>query len=275
MALTIVGEHKFPGRMLVTAMIKAQAAAKGGPAMKHAAGAGVLDKYLAAHTTRDLIMPGHIMLTTGVAVARASLCREDLNAAGEAIEKVTDVEHRRKLLADIVEPFFSNQETLFSSPFREGRKPNRIEAGVLAEQLEPELPALELTMDGFFKVASHNQVTYGQYDIFRAQTGHQAPSFWKEKYRDDLQQLNLPVVGINNVDDAPSFAAWLGRSIPTEAIFVNLGQKKGTYPAEIDWEWTSTMHEGESRVYSLRFSSSRPHDPTDRKTGWLGFRVAG
>jgi hypothetical protein len=144
----------------------------------------------------------------------------------------------------------------------------------LAEKLKPELPALELTMNASaLQPSSNNQVTFGQYMIFADQTGHHPPTFWQEKYRDNISQLNLPVVGVDNIDDAPAFASWLGWNIPTENLLVILAQK-GTHFAVVDYEWTRTMHEGESRIFSLIFSSGHPHDPADRKTGWIGFRVA-
>ncbi len=275
MTLSIVGEHKFPGTLLVTAMLKAQAAKEGGPAVKHAAGAGTLDKYLAAHTTRDLIMPGGIMLTTGAAMARASLCQEDLLAAGESIEKITDVERRRDLLAQVVEPFFLTKETLFGLPFRDGRKPNRIEAGVLAGLLQTELPLPELTMEGhIFKKAAHDQVTNGQYAIFMAQTNHRAPTFWDDPSL-GKQRPDLAVVGVNYDEDASDFAEWLGRKIPTDQILEALSREQSTYAAQVEWEWSSTVTDGEATIYSVNHGQANVADPASRRWNTLGFRVAG
>jgi hypothetical protein len=251
MALTIVGEHNFPGRMLVTAMIKAQAAAKGGPAMKQAAGAGMLDKYLAAHSA-GLSMP-----------------------AGEAINKLTGAEERRDLLAQVVEPFFSTQETLFGTPFRDGRKPNRIEAGVLAGLLQTELPSPELTMDGLiFKKAAHNLITNGQYAIFIAQTGHRTPTFWDDPSLGQ-QRPDLAVVGVNYYDDASAFAEWLGRKIPTDQILAALSREKSIYFAQVEWELSSTERDGESIIYSLNHGKVHVADPASRRWNTLGFRVMG
>ncbi|MBN3033352.1 MAG: hypothetical protein JW873_04585 [Candidatus Saganbacteria bacterium] len=276
MALRIIGEHKFPGTMLVAAMLRAHAATKGALTEKQATGIGMLDQYLRANGARNKAWGKATALTPGVAVARASLNKQALEAAGRALEAATEVEQRRSLLGDVIAPFFSSQITLFGAPVGEsGNKPEIIEAGTLAEILKPELPEQELVIvaNPPYGVISREQVTNAQYGIFIDQTGHRVPYYWADS---DLgrQQPAKSVVGVNYSDDVRCFADWQGRSALTEPAFLS-AKEANTLTANKPWEWTSTNEAGWQIIRSRRDSSRDHFNAVDRFSSHVAFRVAG
>ncbi|MEO2005902.1 MAG: SUMF1/EgtB/PvdO family nonheme iron enzyme, partial [Candidatus Poribacteria bacterium] len=79
------------------------------------------------------------------------------------------------------------------------------------EWFEDETPQHEVSLDAYYM--DRFEVTNAQYRLFIDQTAHAEPMFWDDPR---LNQPGYPVVGVS-WHDAMAYAAWAGKSLPTEA----------------------------------------------------------
>lgn len=223
----LVIEGNVSERMLVGAMLRAHAAARGGLKEKQAAGVGLLRRYLNENTARSDAWKRLSRLSPEVVIARASLAEVDLTAAGRLLEAATEVEQRRALLGQVIGPHYARSAMLFGEPIGERQSIPEVEASELEPALQPQLPAQELVMvahpDGQGQLISQDQITNGQYEIFVDQTGHRVPYYWDDANL-GRQNPTAAVVGVDYSTDAVGFSGWLGRKVPTEAAFLTAEQ---------------------------------------------------
>ena len=185
------------------------------------------------------------------------------------------MEIRRELLAQILGPFASRQQTLFGAPAGEaGGEIVELAESVLQHLLRPSLPGQPLLIGSFdHNTGSLAPVTNRQYGIFMQQTGHPAPSYWELQTLGE-QQHDHPVVGVSYFD-AVSFNTWQRRIVPSLALLETFSRQGKFGKNEVLSEWASnTVGQGGPVAYSLSSRSIGYPLPVARFDD-LGFRVGG
>ncbi|NQU18090.1 MAG: SUMF1/EgtB/PvdO family nonheme iron enzyme [Candidatus Saganbacteria bacterium] len=261
MANTLMISGKVSGRMLATAMTRAHEAANGGLRKKQAAGVGIFKQYLDVNSARQKDWEKATNLSPEVVLARSALSMVDLAAGAKLLEKTTDLDQRKALLAQIISPHYTSSAKLFGKPIAA-----KAQAFELAKGLQPQLPEIEIEMlevqNGGFKMGgtrcddekrdgrvtfpdfeiSRYEITRAQFWIYMAQTGSKKPSYYQKhayKGSKDLRESRQshPVEGVT-WHEANAFLNWIGYKLPTEARweYAARGPENREYPWGNSWD---------------------------------------
>ena len=275
MKVTITGEHRFPGTMLIKAAQWSQKHAWGQrPETKRQAGADIVTRYLEANTVRIDAWARGINLQPEVAIARACVHVGALKKAGAALEAASSVEERRELLGEIVGMTTRAQASTFGHSWEpddlkcEEEFSLAIPAGAIERELAPDLFGLaawgiSLSKQGITQA----QIDRHTYEIYAGQTGvkfHESIGT-----RVGYPEKDEEAVGDVSLQDVQAFADWLGLALPSEA---RLSSAKDLFDPKKPWEWLAPAKSREEVVYSLaeKITRSRAHI-LGRD---IGFRVA-
>lgn len=269
--------------MLIGAMQKAHAHAKGNATERVSMGVGVLQQYLRENDVRQAAWKKLSSLSPEVAMARARLNSGWLDRAKTLLKKATGAEERRVLLGQVLHPLYSppsGAQTFGASMGKTSSEVITLSADELTEMLQPALPSQELVMlmnpDDGNKSIARDQVTNEQFGVFLEQTGHIHPYYTAQDVWE--RGLHASVVGVNYNHDAVGFAQWQGKAIPTQVELESAGRSLGgELTALVAWDWVSNK-EGNWQVNYSLFGGHRgmrhsQNLPDGRKNDILSFRV--
>jgi formylglycine-generating enzyme required for sulfatase activity len=243
MGSNLVITGNVTGRMVVGAMLRAQAATVGNLVQKQVAGVGVLSQHLDSAGMKETWQQS-AGLSPEIVIARASVNSGWLKSAGELIEKTSNPQIRAGLLGQIITPHLRMLASLFGDEIEKSdQKPQMVEVGKISHLLESQLPEIQLEMRsvpaGKFPMGSSKnanekftdgvqhqvelsefligkyEVTVAQYQKYLELTGANQPKYWDDP-KFGIANPNHPVVGVS-WHDSVAFAQWLGMRLPTEA----------------------------------------------------------
>lgn len=242
------------GAMLVKAIIWAQAKTAGGTKEKLAAGAGILERYLGENGLRRADWDRMVRLSPSVAMARACLNHADLEIVGGRLDKLVAPDQLTNIYGKMLAPHF-------------GAGP--IDPAVIC----PELPDHGLTMlatpDNEL-IISQNSISFSQFETFRGQT-----EVLRTDTSPDSTHRREPVIGVP-LNQAKTFAGWLGMSLPVESKLLFAREALGLeFSADRSYdEWTATAEDGFPRVISWEKGRSFTGFPELVDLNRITFRVA-
>ena len=121
---------------------------------------------------------------------------------------------------------------------------------------EYETPVHTISVGPFF--LDRTEVTNDEYQQFVTQTGHRAPSHWRDS-KFPPNDAKLPVVNVS-WDDANAYAKWIGKRLPTEAEweFAARGPEGKIYPWGNSWN-AANANAGKESGGAVTKVGSFPH----------------